>query len=147
MYKTSVTLENDFRTTMQARQHLWYSDMPLEDGGTDTAPNPEEGLLGFLGSCMAMTAQLYANRKGWPLERVEVTLDLQRFNGIDYAGYDGEAKFIHEIRESIVFYGSLDDEQRARLLEIAGKCPVRRILTSPTFFVELPLEPETTLTE
>jgi putative redox protein len=141
--KVSVTLDDTYQTTIRARDHVWDADVPQAEGGTDSAPNPEEMLLGALGSCIAMTTKMYANRKQWPLERVEVTLELERFKGSDYAAYNGEAQFVHEIRESITFYGPLSDDQRVRLLEIAGKCPVRRIITSPVFIVEKMLQPET----
>ena len=59
------------------------------------------------------------------------------FRGKDYADYDGDAAFIHEVRDQIVFHGPLDDEQRARLREIAGRCPVHRVVENPAFFVEL----------
>jgi putative redox protein len=86
---------------------------------------------------MLITMQMYANRKGWPLEKAEVKLELERFNGSDYPAYKGDASFVHEIREDIVLHGSqLTDEQRERLLEISTKCPVRRVLANPTFFVE-----------
>ncbi len=64
MDKVQVVLDNNYRTTISARHHLFHSDSPNEGGG-DTASTPEEVLLGALGSCMAMTAKMYANRKGW----------------------------------------------------------------------------------
>jgi len=76
--------------------------------------------MGALGSCMAITARLYAQRKGWPLEGVEVALDYERFVGKEYEGYEGNAAFVHEIRNHIILRGPLDDEQRERLLEIAN---------------------------
>lgn len=138
MDHTHVTLEGSLKATATSRQHAWFADVPPADGGEDTAPTPEELLLGALGSCMAITVQMYANRKGWPLEKIDVHLDLERFKAGDYAGYEGDAQFVHQIRESVSLYGPLDDDQRTRLLEIAGKCPVRRVLTTPTFIVPLP---------
>ena len=135
MDKVQVVLDNNYRTTISARHHQFHSDSPNE-GGNDTASTPEEVLLGALGSCMAMTAKMYANRKGWALEKVEVTLSLQRFNGKDYANYSGDAAFVHEVTEDIQFFGDLDADQLARLKEISHKCPVRRVLANPVFFVE-----------
>ncbi|MDX2076589.1 MAG: OsmC family protein [bacterium] len=135
MDKVQVVLDNNYRTSITSRQHLFHSDSPNE-GGKDTASTPEEMLLGAMGSCMAMTAKMYANRKGWNLERVEVSLSLQRFNGKDYAKYDGDAPFVHEITEEIHFFGDLDEDQLARLKEISYKCPVRRVLANPVFFTE-----------
>ncbi|MCU0481834.1 MAG: OsmC family protein, partial [Anaerolineae bacterium] len=114
---------------------IFHSDSPNE-GGSDTASTPEEMLLGALGSCMAMTAKMYSNRKGWNVTRIDVTLSLKRVNGKEYAQYEGDAPFIHEITEEVRFEGDLDADQLARLHEITHKCPVRRILANPVFFVQ-----------
>ena len=136
MSKTTVHLGEGMRTTITAGNHTFYSDEPEQDGGTDTAPSPMKMLLGALGSCMAITSRMYAERKGWPLEGVEVTLDIERFRGVDYPGYTGGASFVHEIRDNIVFHGPLDEDQRERLREIAGRCPVHRVIENPAFFVD-----------
>lgn len=136
MARVNVRLDDGLRATITARNHNWFADEPLEGGGTDTGPQPTELLLGSLGACVAITAKLYANRKGWPLEQVEVALDYEKFNRADYPTYAGDAPFVYEFREHIVFHGPLSDEQQARLLEIARKCPVRRILENPVFFVD-----------
>ena len=132
-----IALREGTRTTINIRGHEWHADEPLEAGGTDTAPTPGELMLGALGSCMAITCKLYAERKGWDLEGVEVKLDYERFRGRDYPGHDGDDLFVHEVREALVFHGDLDDKQRARLRDIAGKCPVHRLLEYPTYFVDL----------
>jgi putative redox protein len=136
MAKTIVQLEEGYRARATARNHTFYTDEPTDAGGTDSAPTPMEMMLGALGMCMAITVKLYADRKGWPLQGVEVALDVERFNAKDYAAYEGAAQFVHELRDQIAFQGPLDDEQRDRLFEIAGKCPVHRLLENPTFFVE-----------
>lgn len=133
---TIVTLDEGFKTTITTRHHTYHADEPLDNGGTDTAVSPTEMLLGALGSCIAMTAKMYAQRKGWPLENVTVELEMQRFSAKDYPNYEGEADFVHEFREKITFHGPLDDDQRARLLEISRKCPVRRAISTPAFFKE-----------
>ena len=96
-------------------------------------------MLGALGSCMAITCKLYAERKGWDLQRVDIKLDYERFRGRDYPQHEGDDLFVHEVREALVFHGDLDDKQLARLRDIAGKCPVHRLLEYPTYFVELAL--------
>ncbi len=132
-----IVLREGVRTTINIRNHEWHADEPLEAGGTDTAPTPGELMLGALGSCMAITCKLYAERKGWELESVEVKLDYERFRGRDYPGHEGDDLFVHEVREALVFHGALDDKQLARLRDIAGKCPVHRLLEYPTYFVDL----------
>lgn len=142
MEKTTVRLGKGLRAEIKVRNHTIYADEPLADGGTDTAPTPMEMLAGALGACMAITAKLYATRKGWPLEGVEVALDIERYMGKDYPAYDGEAAFVHEVREQLVFKGPLSEEQRARLREIAGRCPVHRVVENPAFFVDQVLQAE-----
>ena len=132
-----IALREGTRTTINIRGHEWHADEPLEAGGTDTAPTPGELMLGALGSCMAITCKLYAERKGWDLEGVEVKLDYERFRGRDYPPHACADLFVHEVREALVFHGDLDDKQLARLRDIAGKCPVHRLLEYPTYFVDL----------
>ena len=134
-----IVLEDSARATISVRHHLFHADEPAENGGTDTAPTPGELMLGALGSCMAITCRLYAERKGWDLRRVEVKLDYERFKGGDYPSHAGSDAFVHEVREALVFHGELDQKQRKRLRDIAGKCPIHRLLEYPTYFVELAL--------
>jgi putative redox protein len=136
MPRVTVRLQDGLQAVITAGNHTWVSDEPIIDGGTDTGPSPTEMLLGSLGACMVMTARLYALRKKWPLEQVEVDVEYHKFNGADYPAYQGESPFVYEFREHVVFHGDLSDEQKARLAEISKKCPVRRILQSPAFFVE-----------
>ena len=145
MAKAIVRLGSDgYRTEIINRTHITHADEPISDGGSDSAPTPMEMMLGALGACMAITTQMYARRKGWPLEAVELALDSERFSAVDYAAYEGDAQFVHEIRNQITFRGPLTEEQRARLFEIAGKCPVHRVLANPVFFVEELIRSEAT---
>ena len=93
------------------------ADEEVAKGGTDTGPEPHELLLSALGACTSMTLRLYAERKGWPLRSVRVTLT------------GGPADGKYAINRQIALEGDLDAEQRQRLLEIANKCPVHRTLT------------------
>lgn len=136
MEKAHIRTNGGMLTTVTAGQHTFHADLPEGSNGTDEAPTPEIMLLGAVGSCMAQTAKLYANRKGWPLEDVEVELELERFKGGEYSAYEGDSKFVHEIRESITLIGPLDDAQKERIMDIITRCPVRRIITSPVFFEE-----------
>ncbi len=136
MSKVTVRLNDGFRAEIHARNHIWFADEPEEAGGADSGPQPTEMLLGSLGACIAVTVQLYAQRKQWPLEGIDVAVEYEKFNGADYPGYSGGAPFVYEFHEEMIFRGPLTDEQKARLMEIAQKCPVRRILENPVFFVD-----------
>ena len=140
MTPITVRLKQGYQTAINIRQHTIIADEHIEDGGTDIGPTPMEMMLGTVGACVAVTTQAYAKRKQWPLEGVSVELDMERIKREDYPAYSGDAPFIHEIREVIRFDGPLTDEQRTRLMEIAGKCPVHRTLENPVFFVEKALE-------
>lgn len=134
-YARVTTGTQDYITDASARVHTWHADAGEGAGGQDTAPNPEEMLLGALGSCITQTLHMYANRKGWPLERVEVDLAFEKLKAADVPEYTGDAKFVHYIRHRIRIYGDLDEKQRERLMEISERCPVRRILNGPTSVV------------
>jgi uncharacterized OsmC-like protein len=111
-------------------EHRLRADEPTELGGTDTGPNPYDLLLAALGSCTSMTLALYARRKRWPLESVRVTLRHSRIHAADCETCDTKEEMLDRIELEIELQGSLDIEQRARLLEIANMCPVHRTLTS-----------------
>jgi putative redox protein len=147
MAHVTVRLDGSYQTIVQARGHAWIADEPIKEGGSNTGPTPMEMLLGALGSCAAITARMYALRKGWPLESVDVSVSMRRFKKVDYPEYAGESDVVNELRQSISFHGPLSPEQKSRLLEIAGKCPVHRLLTQPNFLIEELGNPEVTLAE
>jgi putative redox protein len=115
---------------VQAREHRWLADEPLEAGGGDAGPNPYELLLSALGACTAMTVRLYASRKGWPLEGVEVVLRHERIYAHDCVDCDSRDVRLERITKRLALHGPLDEPQRQRLAEIAERCPVQRTLTS-----------------
>lgn len=96
----------------------------------DSGPTPFDLLLAALGACTSMTVRMYANKKGWPLERVEVTLRHSRIHAEDCAHCETTKGLISHIDRSIELIGDLDDTQRQRLLEISERCPVHQTLTS-----------------
>lgn len=97
--------------------HRLRADHEQSDGGDDTGAAPHELLLAALGSCTAMTLRGYAERKGWPLRDLHITLN----------GEHGEEGFV--ITRELMMEGELDAEQRQRLLDIANKCPVHKTLS------------------
>lgn len=111
--------------------HKLITDEPSAAGGEDAGPDPYTLLLAALGSCISMTVTLYAKRKSWPLERVVVRLRQQRIHAADCQECTQSTEgYVHRIERSVTFEGSLSEEQRARLQEIAHKCPVHKTLSS-----------------
>jgi putative redox protein len=116
------------------RQEVWAGantltvDEPRELGGESGGPTPYELLLGALGSCTSMTLLLYARRKGWPLEGVEVRLRSERIHAEDCADCETKEGWLDHIEKEIVVAGDLTPEQQERLSEIAHRCPVNQTL-------------------
>ena len=109
-------------------RHLLHADEPQSYGGNDTGPTPYQLLSAALGACTTMTMRLYAERKKWPLESASVTVRHDKIHAEDCAECETRDGKIDSFVREIALSGALDDEQRARLLEIADKCPVHRTL-------------------
>jgi uncharacterized OsmC-like protein/pimeloyl-ACP methyl ester carboxylesterase len=112
---------------IRAGRHAWTADEPT-GVGDDTGPTPYDLLLGALGACTSMTLRMYADRKGWPLEHITVTLSHARHHADDGRDCDTRPCMVDRFERAIELAGELDDLQREQLLIIAGKCPVHRTL-------------------
>lgn len=119
-----------YTVTITTGRHHWLGDEPAAVGGDDLGPNPYQMLTAALGACTAMTLRMYANRKQWPLEKVSVTLAHAKIHAADCAECEARSGQIDRIERGIHIEGDLDEAQRARLMEIADKCPVHRTLHS-----------------
>ena len=115
---------------IQARDLTFSADEPLDKGGTNLGPNPYELLLAGLGACTSMTLKMYAGRKEWPLDAVRVTLRHDRVHAKDCEDCEKDTGMIDVIDKKLELEGELSEEQRERLLDIAGKCPVHRTLVN-----------------
>ena len=120
--------EAGFTTEVMIRQHHLTADEPEKVGGKDYGPGPYELVSAGLGACTAMTIQMYARRKKWVVEEVEVHLNHQKDYAADMAEAEDKPTKIDVFDRTIILRGDLTDEQRARLLEIADRCPVHRTL-------------------
>ena len=129
MAEVTVHSVGKLRQQIDAGAHTLYADEPVGAGGDDAGPNPYELMLGALGACTSMTLLMYARRKQWPLEDVVVQLSHRRDYARDCAECDEKPVQIDLIERRITLSGPLDDGQRARLMEIARKCPVHRTIT------------------
>ncbi|MBW7849092.1 MAG: alpha/beta fold hydrolase [Rhodospirillales bacterium] len=137
----SETGEGRFAQTVRVGRHQLRADEPVAYGGKDSGPGPYDYLLAGLGACTAMTIRMYAERKGIPLERVAVRLRHDKIHAQDCADCKTREGRIDRIQREIEFLGDLDAETRARLLEIADKCPVHRTLHSEVLIVTEEVEP------
>ena len=117
-----------FRTELATRSHSFVADEPTDLGGTDSGPTPYEYLLAALAGCMAMTVRMYADRKRWPLESIQVQLRTGQVHETDCENCETEDVGINRIERRIELRGPLSDEQRARMLAIADRCPVKQTL-------------------
>ncbi|WP_326836816.1 OsmC family protein [Amycolatopsis rhabdoformis] len=120
--------EGRFTQHVTAGGFEFVVDEPKSVGGDGTGPTPYDLLLGALGSCTAITLRMYADRKNIPLANVSVRLRHDRIHARDCERCETEVGMVSRISREIELEGDLDDEQRARLLEIADKCPVHRTL-------------------
>jgi len=137
MSEVVVTSQGNLRNEVRyGAGHSFITDEPAEAGGEDAGPDPYTLLLAALGSCMSMTVTLYARRKQWPLEGVEVRLRQNRIHAKDCQECaQNEDGFIHRIERTVSFTGPLSEEQKTRLQEIARKCPVHKTLSSKILIV------------
>ena len=119
-----------FAQEIEIGPHRLKGDEPAAFGGTDTGPSPYDFLLAALGTCTSMTISLYARRKGWPLENVTVSLHHSKIHAADCAECETKVGRIDRIEREIHLTGALTNEQRAKLMEIADRCPVHQTLTS-----------------
>jgi uncharacterized OsmC-like protein/esterase/lipase len=119
-----------FEQSVVAGQHRYLADEPVSAGGNGTGPSPYEYLLAALGACTSMTIRIYAEHKKLPLRRVAVRLKHDKIHAVDCENCETREGKIDRIDREVTLEGDLSAEQRARLMEIADKCPVHRTLHS-----------------
>ncbi len=119
-----------FTTEISLGSHSLIADEPASVGGSNLGPSPYDLLLSSLGACTVMTLRMYADRKQWPLEEVVVHLNHEKDYAKDCEDCEKSSAKIDHIDRVIELSGDLDEKQRARLLDIADKCPVHKTLHS-----------------
>jgi len=117
-----------FQQAIAIGPHRLVADEPVAAGGLDSGPSPYDFLLAALGACTAMTVRMYADQKQLPLERVGVRLVHDKIHADDCADCETKEGKVDRIERVVTLEGDLDDAARAKLLEIASKCPVHRTL-------------------
>ena len=126
--KSSKNVQVEIKTG----RHEFIADEPIGIGD-DAGPDPYSLLLSSLAACTIMTVQMYARRKGWQLEDVELSLSTRKVHAKDCEDCESDPNArVDIIDRKIKFFGDLKPDQIDRLADIASKCPVHRTLTSET---------------
>lgn len=129
----SATSGDNYQVQVIAGEHSFTIDEPKSVGGDNAGPSPYDVLLSALAACKIVTVQMYARRKNWPLDLVEVELSTHKEHAKDCEECESDPNARIDIVDvQIRFTGDLDEEQLARLTEISERCPVHRTLTSKT---------------
>lgn len=128
----SLDFEDDFTTQMKVGSHYMTADEPTTYGGNDFGPSPYELVSAGLSACTAMTLQMYAKRKGWQINNVEVHTSYSKTHALDCDDCESSDAKIDTFERDIRITGVFNDQQRERLLQIADKCPVHKTLNSET---------------
>jgi putative redox protein len=113
----SANRKENLTAAIHVRNHEIISGVDAESGGNDEGLSPHELIEAGLAACTIITCQMYANRKQWPLASTHVDVQIV-----------AESSAGAKIRRTVSFAGDLTEDQRARLLEIANKCPVHKLL-------------------
>lgn len=128
----TVTVSADSSAPLVANMQAAGQIMVLDETGLDTGvkagPDPYDYIMSALGACTVITLQMYARRKGWPLERAEVSLHHGRVHAKDCEDCDEAVAKLSQVTKVLRLTGDLTPEQRARLKVISTKCPVQKTL-------------------
>lgn len=125
----SETGAGKFAQRVELGRHVLAADEPPEVGGDDSGPSPIQFMLASLGACTSMTLRVYAAHKNWALGPIRVEVSHERVKGESGARYDRFDRMIH-------VEGALTEEERAKLIEIAGKCPMHKLLMATDKVIE-----------
>jgi len=131
----SLDKEEGFTTQMRVGNHNLIADEPTSFGGNDFGPSPYDYVSAGLSACTVMTVQMYAKRKKWDLENIEVHTKYSKTHALDCKNCEDNSAKIDTFNRAIKITGDLDEKQIKRLLEIADKCPVHKTLHSETQIV------------
>ncbi len=129
MATITADLTTGYAVEIRAGNHIWQADEPLDAGGTDLGPSPYELLMSAVAACTCITVSMYCQRKGWKLHSISARYELDKVHANDCEDCDdAEQGRIDRVRSEIFIEGDFDDEQRARLSQVARRCPVHKTL-------------------
>ena len=130
MKEVVVKFVRNYQQEAKTEQHTIIIDEAKDVGGDGKGPDPYDLLLTALGGCTSMTIMMYARRKEWPLESVQVKLNHEKIHATECEECVTEEGKLDQITKTIYLKGDLTQEQRERILEIADRCPVNKTLTT-----------------
>ncbi|MEX0315013.1 MAG: alpha/beta fold hydrolase [Allomuricauda sp.] len=136
----SLNQADGFTTQMKVGNHYMVADEPESFGGNDFGPSPYELVSAGLSACTVMTIQMYTKRKGWVVDNVEVHTSYSKSHAEDCENCESDSAKIDTFHREIRLTGDLDDKQKARIMQIADKCPVHKTLHSETQVISKLLE-------
>ena len=128
----SLDAEDGFTTRLKVGNHYMTADEPTSFGGNDFGPSPYELVSAGLSACTVMTIQMYAKRKGWQIDNVEVHTSYSKSHAQDCENCEDPTAKIDTFNREIKLTGDLDEKQKARVMQIADKCPVHKSLHNKT---------------
>ncbi len=132
----SVKYQNNLEHEAKINDHTVIFDEPKDLGGDNKGASPYNILLAALGACTSITMLMYARKHGWELNDVEIELQHERIHAEDCKTCETRTGKLDKIIKNIKIKGNLNEEQKNRLLEIAGKCPVHRTLTHENLIID-----------
>lgn len=125
----TADLTNGFQVDIKAGAHTWRADEPVDLNGTDTGPTPYELMLGALAACTCITLSMYAQRKSIAVTSISAQFTYDKVHAEDCTFcHDDDKGFVDAVTSEIFIEGTFSDEERARLEEVAVRCPVHKTL-------------------
>ena len=129
-----------YQTQIETEEIAFIGDEPVSSGGSGLGPAPYELLLASLGHCTVLTMLLYARRKEWAITSLSIRATHERLVVDEFVDGSTLRRKVERIVQEITLDGDLDREQRARLMEIAAKCPIHRTITGDLEILEVEVE-------
>ncbi|WGF92336.1 bifunctional alpha/beta hydrolase/OsmC family protein [Aequorivita marisscotiae] len=133
----SLNGDDKFTTRMKLGDHDIIADEPTNFGGNNFGPSPYELLSAGLAACTVMTIQMYARRKKWEVENVSCHIDYSKDHAVDCEHCEDDSAKIDTFKRKLILKGNLTEKQKARLLQIADRCPVHKTLHSKTQIITI----------
>lgn len=137
MTRITAELSSGTLVSISNGRHTWRADEPPDAGGDDTGPTPYELLVGALGACTLITVALYCRHKSIPLKSISATYEHGRIHAKDCEDCgDTKKGFIDQLTSRVRIVGAFDEDQRKRLEQIVGRCPVHKTLENGVRMVD-----------